>query len=158
MGLVENLQITAQTCKSIFYNDFDIYNPKVKKLLTEIKKFPSSCDIGLEEIREYALLSWYRKPLEEKISNLSELDDAHITKFLKILNEALDEMPSGVLGGYTPNQVGDIRDRQVQLFRKKDAQYKKQTNAHLSIQDANLFNKIYFALLEYTNKKYKIKI
>ncbi len=156
MGLVENLQITAQTCKSIFYNDFDIYNPKVKKLLTEIKKFPSSCDIGLEEIREYALLSWYRKPLEEKISNLSELDDAHITKFLKILNEALDEMPSGVLGGYTPNQVGDIRDRQVQLFRKKDAQYKKQTNAHLSIQDANLFNKIYFALLEYTNKKYKI--
>lgn len=39
----------------------------------------------------------------------------------------------------------------------KDKKYIKQHNACLSREDASLFYKIYFGLLEFTNDKYKIK-
>lgn len=42
------------------------------------------------------------------------------------------------------------------MKNKKQINYVKQQNAHLSPKDSILFYKIYFALLDFTNKKYKI--
>lgn len=69
----------------------------------------------------------------------------------------MDEMSSGALNGFTPNEARKITSKIIEMRIKKDKKYKKQKNARLSEKDSDLFYKIYFALLEFTNNKYKIK-
>ena len=58
---------------------------------------------------------------------------------------------------YTPNQVKKIKlEEEIEKYDNAK-KYMKQHNACLSKSDAKLFYKIYFALLEFTNKKYNIK-
>lgn len=66
-------------------------------------------------------------------------------------------MPSGVLNGLTPNEAKKIKEKELKLIEEKNKNYKKQNNACLSLKDTDLFYKIYFALLEFTNNKYKVK-
>ena len=84
------------------------------------------------------------------------LEYVDLTSFFKTLDEAMDEMPSGALNGYTPNEAKEIKTKQVNNEINKAKRYVKQQNACISRKDAKLFYKIYFALLEFTNKKYKI--
>lgn len=68
----------------------------------------------------------------------------------------MDEMPSGALNGFTPNQAREIQKETEELKFKRRKNYIKQQNACLSNQDSKLFYKLYFGLLDFTNKKYKI--
>ncbi len=155
-GLAGAIQISKENIKTLFYNDFDIKNPKIKKLLDEIEKLPFNYYQALEEIKEYAMLNINRDPLKELIQNAYFLKKMDLTKFFKILDTAMDEMPSGALNGLTPNQAKKIKIEEVNSQIKKAKGYVKQGNACLSKKDATLFYKIYLALLEFTNKKYNI--
>lgn len=66
----------------------------------------------------------------------------------------MDEMPSWALNGYTLNEARKAQIEELKMEAKKE--YEKQWGACLYKKDTKLFHKIYFALLEYTNKKYKI--
>ena len=156
-GIAGNQLIDIRTYKNIFYYDFDINNPKIKKFLIEIKRLPFFRDTALERIREYAMLNIDRKPLKDMIRNVPILRYFDLIKFFNVLDEAMDEMPSGALNGYTPNQAKEIKMKNEKLQMDKEIRYVKQRNACLSKKDAELFYKIYFGLLEYTNQKYKIK-
>ena len=142
--------------KTLFYNDFDINNPKIKRFLKELKKLPFYWQSAIRNIRECALLNLDRQYLENGIAAVPSLRNIDLTSFFKIMNEAMDEMPSGALNGFTPNEAKEITLKQINAKRIQAQRYIKQKNACLAPKEAKLFYKIYFALLEFTNKKYAI--
>ena len=156
-GLAGNQKIDLRIFKTLFYNDFDINNPKIKKFLKELKSLPFFWRFVIKIIREYAMLNIDRKTLKETIKSVPALKYTDLTKFFKTLDEAMDEMPSGALNGYTPNEAKEIKEKQINIEIQKVENYVKQQSACISSKDAKLFYKIYFGLLEFTNKKYKIK-
>lgn len=156
-GLVGDLPIDPKMYKTLFYNDFDINNKKIKRLLDEIKKLPFFWNSTLDVIREFAVLNIDRKSLKDAISHVPSLKNCDLTNFFEILDEAMDEMPSGALNGFTPNEAKRIKIEENRNKYKKEMGYIKQKNACLTKKDAKLFYKIYFGLLEFTNNKYKIK-
>jgi len=155
-GLAGAIPIDLKIFKTLFYNDFDINNMKIRKFLVEIKKLPFFWFSALDSIREFAVLNIDRTPLKEAIKNVPALENYDLTAFFKILDEAMDEMPSGALNGFTPNQTKQLKIENKKMKYDKAKRYTKQQNACLSEYDAKLFYKIYFALLEFTNNKYKI--
>lgn len=155
-GIAGDRQIDIRSYKRLFYNDFDIENPKIKKFLDELEKLPFFWVSAIKLIRDFAMLNIDRTPLKESIQRVPVLQYHDLTNFFKIMDEAMDEMPSGALNGFTPNEAKEMKLRQVKNEIKKEQSYLKQKNACLSKKDAQLFYKIYFALLEFTNKKYKI--
>lgn len=157
-GIVGSKQIDIRMYKTLFYNDFDIHNRKIKKFLEEIKKLPFFWFSAIGDIRNFAVLNIDRTPLKQSIASVPILKDYDLTIFFEILDEAMDEMPSGALNGFTPNEAKKIHLEEAQVKNKKEQSYVKQKDAHLSSSDKSLFYKIYFALLEFTNRKYKINL
>lgn len=155
-GIAGDKKIDLKMFKTLFYNDFDINNPKIKKFLNELENLPFFWHSAIKIIREYAMLNIDRKSLKESIKNVPALEYVDLTNFFKTLDEAMDEMPSGALNGFTPNEAKEIITKKMNIQINKAKKYIKQQDACLSKKDAKLFYKIYFGLLEFTNKKYKI--
>lgn len=155
-GLAGDQKIDLRVYKRLFYNDFDTKNPKIKKFLDEMEHLPFFWHYALKTVREFAMLNIDREPLKESIKNVPALKYTDLTNFFKTLDEAMDEMPSGALNGFTPNEAKVIRAKQLNNEINKFKSYENQQNACLSKSDAKLFYKIFFGLLEFTNKKYKI--
>lgn len=155
-GLAGDKKIDLNYYKTLFYNDFDITNPKIKRFLNELENLPFFWFSAIKLIKEFAMLNIDRTPLKEAIKNVPALKYENLTNFFKIMDEAMDEMPSGALNGFTPNEAKEIKLKQVKNKVKKEQNYIKQQNACLSKEDAKQFYKIYFGLLEFTNNKYKI--
>ena len=149
--------IEPSLCKTLFYNDFDIKNKKIKKFLEELKKLPFLWSSALNVVREFAVLNIDRKPLKESFMNVESLKGDDLTEFFEIMDSAMDEMPSGVLNGMSVNGLKDCKLKNEANKYKKSLEYVKQTDACLSRKDAKLFYKLYFALLEFTNGKYKVQ-
>ena len=156
-GLAGDKQIDIRIYKRLFYNDFDVQNPKIKKFLDEIQKLPFFWFSAIKIIREFAMLNIDRTSLKKSIQSVPALKYYDLTNFFKIMDEAMDEMPSGALNGFTPNEAKKLKVKQIQQEIKKEQSYIKQQNACLSKSDSKLFYKIYFGLLEFTNKKYEIR-
>lgn len=156
-GLAGDKQIDIRIYKRLFYNDFDVQNPKIKKFLDEIQKLPFFWFSAIKIIREFAMLNIDRTSLKKSIQSVPALQYYDLTNFFKIMDEAMDEMPSGALNGFTPNEAKKLKVKQIQQEIKKEQSYIKQQNACLSKSDSKLFYKIYFGLLEFTNKKYEIR-
>lgn len=156
-GLAGDKQIDIRIYKRLFYNDFDAQNPKIKKFLDEIQKLPFFWFSAIKIIREFAMLNIDRTSLKKSIQSVPALKYYDLTNFFKIMDEAMDEMPSGALNGFTPNEAKKLKVKQIQQEIKKEQSYIKQQNACLSKSDSKLFYKIYFGLLEFTNKKYEIR-
>lgn len=147
----------VNTLRTFFYNDFDIHNKKVKKMLEENDKLPYFSSLALRPIREFAVLNIDRTSLKESIQSVPVLKNHDLTEFFKILDEAMDEMPSGALNGFSPNEAKKIQVEDEKIKYESEKKYIKQQNACLSKSDTKLFYKIYFALLEFTNNKFKIR-
>lgn len=155
-GLAGTKKIDLKIFKTLFYNDFDVNNPKIKKFLDELEHLPFFWYSAVKMVREYAMLNLDRKSLKEMIKSVPALQYVDLTEFFKTLDEAMDEMPSGALNGCTPNEVKKIKAKQVNIQINKAKRYVNQKNACLSRKDSTLFYKIYFGLLDFTNKKYQI--
>lgn len=155
-GLAGDKKIDLRIFKTLFYNDFDINNPKIKKFLDELEQLPFFWHSAIKLVREYSMLNIERDSLKKAIKSVPALEYVDLTSFFKTLDEAMDEMPSGALNGYTSNEAKEIKTKQVNNEINKAKRYVKQQNACIPRKDAKLFYKIYFALLEFTNKKYKI--
>ncbi len=156
-GLAGERHIDLKLYKTLFYNDFDINNPKIKKFLDELENLPFFWTSAINIIRKYAMLNLERDSLKNIIKNVPSLKDVDLTSFFKTLDEAMDEMPSGALNGLTPNEAKKVKAMQASIQINKEKRYIKQQNACISKKDVKLFYKIYFALLEFTNKKYNMK-
>lgn len=149
--------IDVDEYKIFFYNDFNIKNKTIKKFLDELEELPFFSFSVLKPIREYALLNRNRESLKESIKMVPTLKNQNLESFFKLMDKAMDEMPSGALNGLTPNEFKEQKMKEIEINNNKEIKHIKQGNACLSNEDAKLFYKLYFGLLDYTNQKYKIK-
>lgn len=160
-------KIDVDSYKTIFYNDIDINKPVIKKFLQALGKEVREYYIDniIRTMRICALLNDDREFIKDYITSClkrsgyftSIIDQEKLDNLLNLMNEAMDEMPSGALNGLTPNEATELNVEKQKYEQKKLEQYQKQQNACVSKKDKKLFYKLYFALLEFTNQKYKIK-
>lgn len=141
--ITESKKLDIRDNYDVFYYGFPIRNKKVKMMYEEVSKLP---------IKNYI----FNAIEEARILNQREflgilIEDA---KLLKIINDALDEMPCPIMNGFTPNEYKEQKELAEKLYQKFNIL--PQENAHLCQKDANEFYKLYFALLNYTNNKYNI--
>ena len=156
-GLGGNKEIDISVYKTLFYNDFDIHNPKIKNFLTELKKLPFYWSECLFDIKAFAMLNIDRTPLKEAFREVPALQNTDLTNFFKVMDAAMDEMPSGALNGFTPNEAKNIKVREIMQNYKRKQEYIKQQNACIGPKEAKVFYKLYFGLLDFTNQFYRIK-
>lgn len=156
-GLAESLQIDIRKYKTIFYNDFDINNPKIEVLVDAIRSNNLVYFGIFDEMKICALLNADRDLLKDRIKAIGKVRDEDYTSIIYLIDDALDEMPSGALNGFTPNEAKKIEKKITAMEIEKDKSYIEQTDACLSANDADLFYKLYFGLLSFVNVKYNIK-
>ncbi len=142
--------------ETLFYNDFNIRNRKIKKFYESLKKLPFFWFDAVPYIKQYAVLNKERESLKETISDVGALQNYDLTEFFKLMDEAMDEMPSGVLNGVTPNQLKEKQNREMVRQIAKEKSHVRQQDACLSSKDADLFYELYFGVLDFVNKKYSI--
>lgn len=146
---------SLETMKTVFYNDFDINNKKVKAFLDELHNiFPL-------EIIAYPRIA-YSVMINDKEHFISFINSREFikddkTKLFELWESAFEEMPSACLNCMTPKENEKYLEKKVGKTIYQEKEYKPQVNANLSTKDVDLFYKLHFAVLEYTNRKYKIK-
>lgn len=165
-GMAAPKKIDIDSFKTIFYNDLDINNSKIKKFIQVLEKEIQGYQFDniIQSIRICALLNENREPIKNYIKSCferfpfyySKVDFSMIEKLITLMDEAMDEMPSGALNGLTPNEAKELKLEEANFKKKKIEKYQKQQNACLGEKESKLFYKLYFALLEFTNQKYKI--
>jgi len=143
-GTAGTRQIDMRDYMDIFYYDFPIRKPSVKKMYDKISKCSNKESIfniidKSRLLNDNTLIEYFIKEDDTK----------------KIIYEALKDIPCAAMNGFTPNEYEEEK--------KKDILYSKrlprvcQVDAHLSKNACDEYYKLYFALLEYTNKKYNIE-
>lgn len=156
-GGAASFSLSLKDYQTLFYNDFNINNPKIKKFYRTLLELPCYHLPVIQRVQEYALLNKERDSLKESIARIPILKNYDLTEFFKELEEAMDEMPSGALNGMTPKEAIAYKQEEQRIEEEKQKNYTPQQNACLNQNDAKLFYKIYFALLDYTNQLYKIE-
>ncbi|MCI6266567.1 MAG: hypothetical protein MR598_06975 [Erysipelotrichaceae bacterium] len=140
----------------IFYYDVNINRKKVKNFYQKIQKITPFYSWIIEEIRIYSLLNVDRSQLKIFLEGFLKLDGKERIQFFQLLDQAMDEMPSGALNGATPNDAKLIRLEQEKISYQKEVNYIRQQDAKLNKKEVKTFYKVYFALLEFTNQKYQV--
>lgn len=136
------LQVKGDDYVDIFYYGFPINRAKVKKMYDMICDDEYGCII-LGKIEEALALN-DREKLPFFIKE----------EYLDVVEEALDDCPSASLCGRSVNEMKTTKRASI----KSDTRFPRipQNNAHLSKKAMELYYKLYFGLLEYTNEKYNI--
>ena len=141
-GMAGTIPFDIRDDIDIFYYDFPIRKKVVKKMYDEVNK---RLDRGfLFKIIDQA------RVLNNRIGLDVFMDD----ELLEIVFEALDECPCAAMNGFTPNEYNKQLYEELDL--DKEFIYIPQNNAHLCKSSADQYYKLYFALLDYINQKYKI--
>lgn len=141
--------------KNFFYNDFNTENKNVKKLLNILKKSNFYNAIKKELIRNRVLNEDIEVFIEASKSFL-KLNQKELKEYDVLARESLLEIPSAAINGLTMKEYLELENKEIEFENEKLSRYQKQTNACLSKTSAKLFYKLFFALLEFTNKKYNI--
>lgn len=141
-GIAGSLSLDIRDDFDTFYYGFPIRKEKVKKMYDEINKRDDK-EFLFQIIDESRVLN-----------NRIGLDTFMDDKLLEIVNAALDECPCAAMNGFTPKEYKDQLCEGLDL--DKEFSYIPQNNAHLCKKAADHYYKLYFALLDYINKKYKI--
>lgn len=141
-GIAGSIPFDIRDDFDTFYYGFPIRKEKVKKMYDEINKRVDK-EFLFQIIDEARVLN-----------NRIGLDTFMDNKLLEIVNEALDECPCAAMNGFTPKEYNNQLYKELDL--DKEFSYIPQNNAHLCKKAADHYYKLYFALLDYINKKYKI--
>lgn len=147
-------KIDAQDYINIFYYDFNINDKVVGKFISLINKFKYPSFI-LKTLKDTTLLNLDREFLIEQI--YTYIDDNKLADDIAdMLEDAVDRIPSAALNGMTPLEY-DEKIMELENFKEEqEKNYTPHKNACIGPKKAKEFYKLYFGLLEYTNKKYKI--
>lgn len=142
--------------KEIFYTGFSTKKASVKKLVNKLDEIGAYKYIFNKVILTFALLNTDRSDLKDMLNKFSFLDEKYMQDLLSLLDAAMDDMPSGALNGLTPKEHKAQKAKEIVTNYKHNSGYIKQENAHLSKKDVELFYKLYFGILEFTNRKYHV--
>ncbi len=138
-GIGGSREYDPQDVYDIFYFGFPIRKEKVKKMVNEINKL-STKEFLFKIIDEARVLN-----------NRFGLENLLDKELVGVVNEALDEIPCAAMNGFTPKEYKHEKEEEYDLSQKMTII--PQNNAHLCKNAADLYYKLYFALLDYTNKK-----
>lgn len=127
----------------IFYYGFPIRNEKVKKMYDHFHGDIIGNHL-LEMIERIRLLN-----------NLDIMENIFKEEDISIIKEGLDESPCAIMNGFTPREYRERKEEEQELDVKFTSIPQNNAHIHKDLQD--LYYKLYFALLEYTNNKYKIR-
>lgn len=127
--------------EDFYYYGLNYSNSKVKKMYDEVKKDKFSSYI-LNDIDRCRLLG-----ITSAMSCFGQ-------KYAKLIEDALLEIPSAAMNGLSPNKREELLIEEETL--EDEFISVPQNNAHVHRDIAKKFYYYYFALLEYTNNKYKI--
>lgn len=143
---VTETKLKPSDYECIFYNDFNINEEPVKKFYKILRRHPDVTRLK-DDILYSVLMDDDRVLLKDKISKV--ISDEEREEFLKLLDNAMDEMSSGVLRGLT-------RLEYKEMYTYKSKVVKQSEESILSKREKKLFRKLYLGILEYTNKKFKV--
>lgn len=137
LGGAYTLSIDKNLFKDFYYYGMNYSNPIVKKMYDKLVK-DDFFEFEMHIIDKCRLLGIpYRFPVDSEI-----------------VNNALQEIPCAAMNGVSPKQ------REIILSESEEIEEKfscvPQNNAHVHKSITRKFYYYYFALLEYTNNKYKI--
>lgn len=142
--------------KEIFYTGFSTKKASVKKLVDKLDEIGEYKFIFNKAILTSALLNTDRSNLKEMLNEFSFLDEKYMQDLLSLLDAAMDDMPSKALNDLTLKEHKAQKAKEIVTNYKHNEEYIKQKNAHLSKKDVELFYKLYFGVLEFTNRKYHV--
>ena len=128
---------------NVFYYGYDKNNKEVSTFMEKLKS-----PILQEFVTHYVLFDDDRSSLKELLNSFG-LSTAK-------LDEVMDKMPSSKYQLLTKEEYAKTILDKKKFEEERDYAYQKQVNASLHPKDCDLFYKLYFALLEYTNQEYKI--
>lgn len=139
---LEDYYIPKKTLLTIYRDDINTNIKANKDLIDELQGLPYylKADI-LNKVLFYSHVQIIID--DDFLSNYSYYDLDHL---VPLIRKASQNIPSVIFHGLTEKQ-----------FLKKYRGESRNISAKLSNEDAVLFYKIYFGLLEYTNKKYHIQ-
>ena len=143
-GIAGSVEFDARDVFDTFYYGFPIRKEKVKKMFDAINKRLDK-EFMFKIIDEASVLN-DRTGLELFVNQ--------DIKLLETIYDALDEIPCAAMNGFTPNEYEEQLEEEIDL--DKEFSYVPQNNAHLCKNAVNQYYKLYFAILDYINKKYKI--
>lgn len=143
LGVAGTVQLDKKLFEDFYYYGFNYSNKKVKKMYDNIMK---------NETGYYTLRTVDRCRLLGIPYKLSHLDLSNG----KNIEEALYEMPCAAMNGVSPKQREEIIVESDEIEKKFACV--PQNNAHVHKDVVKKFYYYYFALLEYTNNKYKINV
>lgn len=141
-GIAGSIPFDIRDDYDIFYYGFPIRKKQVEKMYDEISQRIDK-DFLFQVIDEARVLN------NRDVLHFF-LDD----KLFKVVSQALDECPCAAMNGFTPKAYENQLDDKIDL--DKEFIYIPQNNAHLCKKAADHYYKLYFALLDYVNKKYQI--
>lgn len=128
---------------NVFYYGYDKKNKEVSTFMEKLKS-----PILQESVTHYVLFDDDRSSLKELLNSFG----FSTTR----LDEVMDKMPSSKYQLLTKEEYAKDILEHNKFEQERDYRYQKQVNASLHPKDCDLFYKLYFALLEYTNQEYKI--
>ncbi len=142
-GIAGTLKINMQDYYDIFYYDFPINKPTIKKMYDEINKMPKHLLI-------FKSIDLARLFNDEELVYNEVLNE----KQIKLIHEALLDIPCAVMNGFTPREH-QVEKENEQILSQKFTVI-PQNNAKIHKNAADLYYKLYFGLLDYINKKENI--
>lgn len=150
-----DLEAKVTLYKNFFYEDFNIENKKVKKLLDILKKnefYKLFKDLLIRTV----ILNMDIEPFIDLSCSMLKLSDKESLEYKKLVRDAYMEIPIACFNGLTKKEAMALDEKEELFEQEKINNYHKQGDACLSKTSAKLFYKLYFALLDFTNKKYGI--
>ena len=142
--------------REVFYTGFCTRKASVKKLVKEINNLGNIGEIITSKVRICALLNGDRQEIFDLIDYFTCVGLIKSKTIKDLIDPALDDMPSAVLNGLTPNENDEKKQKNLSMNYQYKKNGVKQENANVSKSDKDLFYKLYFGLLEYTNRKYRV--
>lgn len=133
--------------ENIFMYGFDIDNKYVKKMYDIMNG--SIFKPYIEDLINYTVMSGDSKLLLEKLSECCSYERPDY--LVRVFKKALKNIPHPCMNGNTPNER-----RLFLKYKKTVGESVIQNSACLTKKESDLFYKLFFALLEFTNDKYKI--
>lgn len=150
--------LTAEEYLMVYYYGYNLHHPLIHNFYQAISKKNILLFNAINSAVELCVLHYYDVgTLTRYIENLNERFNEDLSDIVDMVDKVIAEMPSGALNGSTPNQKEEYEKRERQAKERKKQLYRPQTEAHLSSKEADLFYKLYFALLEFTNNQYQIE-
>lgn len=115
------------------YNRFDDRKNSIKEFIKEAEKFMFFQEKLYEDIEYYVALDLDRTDLKQRLINIPSLKGKDLSRLVELMDKAMDDMPSAVLGGYTKNEYTMLMNKK-NYDKNYDRTYKKIKNSENIIE------------------------